>query len=240
MIPTLEKLRAWIADFGVFASQARRRQVLIQTGLVVVGLAVGTFLISQYIPTLTDQDRLREFLRGFGSLGPVVLVGLQVLQVVLAPIPGQLLAVVAGYLYGPWWGTVYNMIGITVGSAIAFWLSRRYGRMYVERVVSDKLLDRFDAIADSQARAGLFVIFLVPGLPDDAICFIGGLTALPLWQLVVIAVVGRAPAFFFVNLIGDSFEAGQLGVAAGLAVIVVVIAVVGYLSRDRLATLFSR
>ncbi len=145
---------------------------------------------------MTNAAELRVFIRQYGVFSPVVVIALQALQVVFAPIPGQVLAVVAGYLFGAWWGTVYNMVEITIGSSIAFWLSRRFGRAYVESIVHEDALERFDAIDTDTAGLTLFVLFLIPGLPDDMLCFAGGLTGIPLWQLVGIAVVGRAPAFF--------------------------------------------
>lgn len=243
MIPTLRELRTRIGELGadieIFESRRRRRQALIHAAGVLLVLAAVTILVSLSVPALTDAERLRRAIGGLGRYGPAALVGLQALQVVLAPIPGQVLAVVAGYLYGAWWGTLYNMLGIAAGSAAAFWLSRRYGRPYVEQVIDDDVIDRFDAIGDARTRGGLFVVFLVPGLPDDAICFVGGLTTLPLWQLIAIAVIGRAPAFFLVNVVGDSFRAGQVGLALGLGALVVALSVVGYHYRERLMMLFD-
>ena len=239
VIPTLRELRTRVGDIDIFESRQRRRQALIHAAVLLLALTAVTVLVSLYAPALTDAERLRGAIGGFGRYGPAALVGLQALQVVLAPIPGQVLAVVAGYLYGAWWGTLYNMLGIAVGSAAAFWLSRRYGRPYVERVVDDDVINRFDAVADTRARGGLFVVFLVPGLPDDAICFVGGLTTLPLWQLVAIAVIGRTPAFLLVNVVGESFQAGQVGLALGLGTLVVALSVVGYYYRETLITVFD-
>jgi uncharacterized membrane protein YdjX (TVP38/TMEM64 family) len=159
--------------------------------------------------------------------------------VVVAPIPGQVLAVVAGYLYGPWLGTLYNMIGILIGSATAFWLARRYGRSYVEDIVHDEMLTAFDAFEDTQVRLILLASFLVPGLPDDVICFIGGLTRLPLWQLVAIAVIGRAPGFFLINVVGGFIETGRFDEALIVGVVLLLLSAVVYLSRDRLFGLFE-
>ncbi|PSP15344.1 TVP38/TMEM64 family protein, partial [Halobacteriales archaeon QH_10_67_13] len=65
------------------------------------------------------------------------------------------------------------------------------------------------------------------------------LTTLPLRQLVAIAVIGRAPAFFLVNVVGESFQAGQVGLALGLGTLVVALSVVGYYYRATLITLFD-
>ena len=219
----------------VFASKRARRRAIVHLLVAGLVLVAATVLVRDRLWIVTDVAALRAFVAGFGVLAPVVLILLQTLQVVLAPIPGQVLAVVAGYLFGPWWGTLFNVIGIGLGSTIAFWLSRRFGRAYVERVVSAAVLERFDDLVERRGLPALFVLFLIPGLPDDALCFVGGLTTIPLRKLVVVAVVGRAPAFFLANVLGDLVATGELGRAGLLFAVVTVVAVTAYLQRDRIA-----
>ena len=223
----------------MFASADSRRRFLLHLLVALVVVGALTMIVHRNLRFLTNPQELRAFIRGYGVWAPLVLVVLQALQVVLAPIPGQVLAVVAGYLFGAWWGTLYNMIGVTIGSTIAFWLSRRFGRSYVERIVHEDALATFDGISDDSVRLGLFVFFLLPGLPDDVLCFVGGLTRLPLWQLVGIAIVGRAPAFFLVNVVGDLLGTAQFEAAALLAVVILALSAVGYAYRDRLIELFE-
>jgi uncharacterized membrane protein YdjX (TVP38/TMEM64 family) len=235
----LDRLRVRLENTRVFASSRSKRRFFLHLIALVLAVAVVAVLVHRHFGFLTDVQALREFVRGYGVLAPGVLVVLQAVQVVAAPIPGQVLAVVAGYLFGAWWGTLYNVIGITIGSTAAFWISRRYGRAYVESIVHEEALDRFDAVSDDYGRPALFSFFLVPGLPDDVLCFAGGLTDIPLWQLVVLAVVGRTPAFFLVNVVGDLLGTDQFPAAVVLAVVLVAISVVGYRYRDPLVRLFG-
>lgn len=228
-----------LGDVRVFASAASRRRFLrhvVVAGLLVVAAAV---LLRRHLALLTDATALREFIRGFGVWAPLAFVLVQALQVVVAPIPGQVLAVVAGYLFGAWWGTLYNVVGVTLGSTLAFWLSRRFGRAYVESIVHEDALARFDAVDDDRVRVTLLVFFLIPGLPDDVLCFAGGLTRVPLWQLVVIAVVGRTPAFFLVNVVGDFLGTGRVAAAVALAALLAAASVLGYRYRDRVLDSFG-
>jgi uncharacterized membrane protein YdjX (TVP38/TMEM64 family) len=220
----------------VFASAAARRRFLLHAA-VAVCLVVGVVvLVRDRLSVVTDAATLRAYVRGFGALAPLVLIGLQALQVVVAPVPGQVLAAVAGYLFGPWWGTLYNMLGIALGSTVAFWLSRRYGRAYVERTVDSQALSTFDTFVQRRGLLALFVLFLIPGLPDDVICFLGGLTPIPLRKLVLVAIVGRAPAFFLVNVAGALVASGNLRAAGVLLAVVALLALVGYRYRDRVAS----
>jgi uncharacterized membrane protein YdjX (TVP38/TMEM64 family) len=221
----------------IFASKRARRRFLVHLVIGVGLFAGGVFLLRRELAFLFDAEAVRTFVDGFGVLAPVALIVLQVLQVVLAPIPGQVLAAAAGYLFGPWWGTVYNMIGISIGSTIAFWLSRRFGRAYLRGMFDDESVRRFDELLQQHGSLGLFIMFLVPGLPDDALCFVGGLSPIPLWKLVVIAILGRAPAFFLVNVFGYLVAVGDFYSAVALLVLVGGLSVLGYVKRDRISTI---
>ena len=224
---------------GIFSSRDARRTALVAALVAVTVLGGLAFLVRTYAPFLTTGDGIREFVAGFGIYAPLVFVGLQVLQVVVAPIPGQVTGFASGYLFGSVWGSVYSILGIGIGSAIAFWLSRRYGRPFVEHVVDDEALARFDDLAAHAGIPGLFVVFLVPGLPDDVLCFVGGLTEIDLWKLVAIAVVGRAPAFVLVNVSGAGLARGNVGLAAVALAVLFGTSLWGYLNRERLLALLD-
>ncbi|WP_049985138.1 TVP38/TMEM64 family protein [Halobellus rufus] len=230
----IDRLRARIDAGTLFASPRHRRQFLVHLALVTLAVAALSLLLRPHLSLFLDADELRAFVAQYGPLAPLVFVLLQALQVVVAPIPAQILAVVGGYLFGPWWGTLYNVLGVTIGSTVAFGLARRFGRAYVERIVHEDALERFDAVGDEYARSTLFVLFFLPGFPDDAICFLGGLTRVPLWQLVAIAVVGRTPGFFLANAFGDLLGTGRFLSAGVLAAVLLALSAVGVLYHDRI------
>jgi uncharacterized membrane protein YdjX (TVP38/TMEM64 family) len=224
---------------SVFESRAARRR-FVAAAVAVVTAVVGLWLFVQaYLPMLADGAALRRFVDGYGVLAPLVFVALQAAQVVVAPIPGQVTAFASGYLFGSVRGTIYSLVGVTIGSAVAFWLSRRYGRPFVASVVREDLLVRFDAFVEEAGGVSLFVIFLVPGLPDDIICFVGGLTDIDLPKLVVISFFGRLPAYVLVNVSGSGLASGDLRLTAVTLLILLVGSAWGFLNRERLLTYFE-
>jgi len=119
----------------LFASDAARRSALLRTGVLLGAVLLATAMLHLAAPQLTDPAWLRTRVAALGSLAPLAFVTLQTAQVVLAPIPGQLLGGVGGYLFGTLRGTAYSMAGVLLGSALVFAIARWYGRPYVERVV---------------------------------------------------------------------------------------------------------
>ena len=156
-------------ELRLFSSRAdRQRGITAAIGVAV--LAVGLYvLVSRYAGFLTNALALRAWLNQFGIFAPVVFIGIQALQVIVAPIPGQVVALVAGYLFCSLWETVYSVTGVLIGSAVAFSLSKRYGRSFVENVIHDDVIERFDGFVDTVGVPGLFAFVIIPGLPDDGI-----------------------------------------------------------------------
>lgn len=148
----------------------------------------------------SSVDALRDFVAGFGPWAPVVFVALQTAQVVLAPVPGGVAVVVGTVLFGVWGGLGLSLLGSLFGSALLFAAVRRWGRPLAVRLFS---AERVGAYADRLDRDGrlLFVIMLIPFLPDDMVVGLAGLSAVSLRRFLVIAVLGRAPSWLLTALV---------------------------------------
>lgn len=224
----------------VFTSTAARRAALLRMAALVLAVLVLTGLLTVFVPGLTDPAWLEARLSGLGAFAPVAFVALQAGQVVVAPIPGQVLGGAAGYLFGAVHGAVYSLVGVLLGSAVVFWLSRRYGRPYVERVIHDRTLAKWDRFLQRSGPAGLFVLFLLPTFPDDLLCFVAGLSDLRASTFLVLVAVGRAPSFVAVAYAGTRLSDGRLLETAVVVAALVVLSLVVFDTKDRLTTLLDR
>lgn len=224
----------------VFASPEDRTRALSLLVVVFLGLAVLYFAVRQYASFVFDAEALRAWIGQFGAFAPLVFVVVQLLQVILAPIPGQVLALVAGYLFGPVWGTVYSMTGVVVGSLVAFTIAKRYGRAAVEQLIHDDLVDRFDGFVERVGAPGLFVFVVFPGLPDDAVCFLAGLTKMRLRTFALLIAFGRLPAYVLTVYAGGSLASGRLSEAWAAIVVVVLLSAVGYYKQEDIRDLVGQ
>lgn len=155
---------------------------------------------------LRDQEKLSVFLQSWGKWAPLITIALHILQVLTAPIPGTAIDAVNGMLFGLWLGTLYSMIGLMIGSVVVMGLTRRFGRPIFERFVDSSAIERIDQLVERRGSLVIFLVFLLPFLPDDAVCFLAGLTSIPLLELVLLALIGRLPGVFVANLIGSHVE----------------------------------
>ncbi len=204
-----------------------------KTQMEIIGGTIAAIIIVVYLiwdvvaggplmQLFSNREELIRIIQGLGPLGPLVYIILQALQGIVAPIPSNLVCIIGGFLFG-WWGILWTTIGATLGATFVFWLSRRYGRKLVEKFVREETLKKFDFVIGKRAGLILFLIFIIPGLPDDIVCYIAGLTNVPLRKLIVIFALGRLPAVVSNNYIGMGFS------GEGNPIVVVIITAVSVL-----------
>jgi uncharacterized membrane protein YdjX (TVP38/TMEM64 family) len=210
----------------------RRGKLVVGTTLVLA--AAGTVLASEVLHEALSPTALQASLEGLGPYAPLVYVALQATQVVLAPIPGQLLAGVGGYVFGGLRATVLSMIGVVVGAVVVFGLVRRVGPPALERLVGEEPVSRFEEFGAENGVVTLFVLFLLPTFPDDVPCAVAGLWDVRLRTFLMVLLVGRTPSFYAVAYAGTSAESGALGRVGVVLGAGAVVALVVYLARDRI------
>ena len=182
----------------------RTRTLTAIAATVALGLLVYAAWKYGLISRLSDHEQLVETLRQEGSLGPLVCIGLQFVQVVIFAVPGEITQVAAGYVFGAWLGFVYSVVGIMLGSGFNYSFARLVGRPVMEKLLGAKRLERIDeAFQSRKGKSALFVLFLIPGMPKDAMSYGAGLTQLRLGEFVVISGLARTPALLFSTVIGS-------------------------------------
>jgi len=221
----------------------KTRQIKQPTRNQVIGGAIGIVVIvavtaalsiwgQPFLALFSDQEKMRQSIESFGVFGPLIYMLLQATQVLIAPIPGQITGLASGYLFGPYLGLLYSMIGAAIGFTIIFILTRKFGRPLVERFFDKKHIEKFDYITKTNGVMTLFLIFLLPAFPDDLICFLAGLTKIPIRTLILISVLGRLPGYYLLALTGSDLAHGGISPGILTAVIVALFFIVlGYAKR---------
>jgi uncharacterized membrane protein YdjX (TVP38/TMEM64 family) len=184
-----------------------RGRTIAVLGLLALVVAALVIWHKPFVSFFADKAKVQRFVTRFGPWAPLATILLHVAQVLLAPIPGQVIDAVNGYLFGAAWGTVYSLVGIIAGSGLAMALARRFGRPWAERLVKREALERLDSYSRQRGALFFFLVFLFPFLPDDVACFLAGLTPLPLVELILLAAIGRLPGILVANFLGANAAA---------------------------------
>ena len=168
---------------------------------------------------LQDPRRLKEILTSFGPYSPLIFILIQVSQVVVAPVPGGPIEFLGGYLFGVKPGLLYSMIGLILGSWLAFSIARIFEKWAVEKFVSAKTMKNFDYLIGHEGVILSFLLFLVPCFPKDALCYILGLTPMHLGIFLIISTIGRVPSTLMATLQGaKAFDQQYMSMLIMLAI----------------------
>ncbi len=195
-------------------------------------LIIGVFLLLLvgYVlwqPDFINETEVSELINRFGAWGPITIVGFIATEVVVAPIPGGLIPIAIGVLYGLWPGVLYVWLGNMIGSLVAFWLSRKAGRWLVHNVISKKKIKQFDGFIERN-RFLFWIIYLVPLLPMDTASFAAGLSTMSLKKFLQIISIGYAVHLSILTLFGQQLlqASHQVRVILGLVLMIVVVGAV--------------
>ncbi len=193
------------------------RSVIAVTALVAVAVVVWQWGSAVW-SLLRDRAGLQAWITSFGVWAPLVSIALNAAQVIAAPIPGQVIGLANGYLFGAWLGTFYSLLGVMLGTGTVLVVTRKWGRPFVLKLIRGEQLEKLDRLVARRGALFFFLIFLVPFLPDDLTCFAVGLTDLALGQMFVLIALGRLPGVFVASWVGAN--ATNLSLAAWIVIIV--------------------
>jgi uncharacterized membrane protein YdjX (TVP38/TMEM64 family) len=149
-----------------------------------------------------NRPAMQTWMASFGACAPLASIALNAAQVIAAPIPGQIVGLANGYLFGVWLGTLYSLLGVMLGTGIVLTLTRQWGRPFVVKLVPAAQLEKFDRLVARRGALFFFLIFLLPFLPDDLTCFAIGLTDLALGKMMILIAIGRLPGLIVSSWVG--------------------------------------
>jgi len=222
----------------IFSSKKKKREVL-ATLIVSIGLIGSFFVLGEPFSQLEGEGSTEKIADKLGNYGPGAIIFLQIAQVLVAPVP-PFTAVVSGLIYGTFLGAFYSLIGASIGSIIAIVLARKYGRPLVESFLTDEAMEKFDSYTSGHGYLPYIILFTFPGFPDDALCFIAGLTDLNWKKLAIIASIGRIPGILLLTATGTSIaEANPLKFIL-LTLATALISILSVKNKDTLEEGFKR
>lgn len=150
-----------------------------------------------------DAGRLAASWRAAKIAGPLGCVGLQAFQVVFFFIPGEAISFAAGYVFGAWRGLAYSFAGIMLGSIFNFYLARTVGRPALARIVKPSTLERVDRLLEgARGKLAVFLLFLFPLGPKDALCYGAAFSGISWPEFAVISGAARLPGLLFSVYLG--------------------------------------
>ncbi|MDO4590911.1 MAG: VTT domain-containing protein [Slackia sp.] len=230
-----ERFEAPVSDKPAFA-RLTKADLFKLGGLAAffVLMAVACIGVAPWIAELTEPgglERVVEDVRSAGIGGAFMLLGFQFLQIVVAFIPGEVVQIAAGMMYGPWIGALVVLVGCVVSSAFIFMVVHKLGAPFVRAMIPEKWMGKLEKFESSEKLdVMVFVLFLIPGLPKDVFTYLVPLTNMRMRNFLVLSNLGRIPGVLISTFGANGLMEGDymqsivlFAVAAAIAVVALVL-----------------
>ena len=205
-------------------------------------MVIVVILIWPYIHEVFEPgglSRVIDDVRNAGPLGFLILLAMQFMQIVVAFIPGEVVQMAAGMMYGPWLGAAVILLGCIISSAFVFAVVHRLGAPFVRDMVPTKYLDKFNAFEESgKLSIVVFILFLIPAMPKDTFTYLVPLTNMRMRDYLVLSNVGRIPGIVISTYAANGLVDGNITQSIIIFAVVAVIAIVAIVFRDKIMNLF--
>lgn len=218
------------------------RDAVIKISLLLALILTGGFLFYHYdlYSFFLSRKKITHFVSSFGPLSVAIFIGLQILQVLVAPIPGEISGFIGGYLYGPVLGTLYSTIGLAIGSWLAFLLARWLGLPFVEKIITPRIIQKYDYFMEHRGIPVTFILFLIPGFPKDALSYIVGLSHMRTTTFLILCTAGRLLGTIMLSVSGSYARNDQHTAMVAILGISVLVMLLAWYYHDALLNLLRK
>jgi len=170
-----------------------------------VAMLALTGIAIPFINSIKEPEKFKAFINQFGAFGIVVMFLIQVAQIIVALIPGEVVEFMAGCMYGWLGGLLLCLVGVAVGQTIIFGLVKWLGKDFVEAAAGSKAMDKLKFLKDEKKlRLIIFFLFFIPGTPKDMITYIVPFTKIKLRDFIVLTLIARIPSIVSSTYAGEA------------------------------------
>jgi len=208
---------------------ARKIYIIISATVLLAILIAGSVLLGPIIvKTAQDPEQFRDYIKSKGILGFLIFIGIQVLQIIFALIPGEIVEVGAGYAFGAWLGLLFCLIGVVIATIPIFYLTRTLEHKFLNIFIDSEKLSK-NKILNNKRNLELlfFLLYFIPGTPKDLITYLAGLTNIKPKTFLIINIIGRIPSILSSTYAGAALESQNYLVSIIIFVLSAVISIIG-------------
>ncbi len=220
---------------------ALRRKRLITGAFLLVSFAVfvwlAVFITRRFLSFGLKPEDFKTFVESFGWTSRLVALGLQMLQVIVSFIPGELLEIGIGYSFGAVEGTLLCLGGVAAASSLIFLLTKRWGVRLVEVFINPEKINQLRFInSERKLKRLIFILFFIPGTPKDLLTYFAGLTPIRLHEFLAISLIARIPSVVSSTIGGNLMQQQDYVKAALLFLVTGAVSLAGIVLYNQLVT----
>lgn len=222
----------------------KNKKKIIVISLCIVMLLLTIYICYKLIPLLislkdTDnQQRFKEYIKSMGFKGWLALLTIQILQIFIAFIPGEIVELLAGILYGTWGGLLLCLIGIAIASILIYYTVKLFANKYM--IKYKEKLKAYSFLNDpKKIHLYFFILFLIPGIPKDIFIYLAPFLPIRFSTFIVVSLIARIPSIISSTIVGDSFVKGNYILSIVIFAIFAILGTLGILFNDKIINLLK-
>lgn len=203
---------------------------------IIAGLSIVLYkLFPDLLIIFEDLDSLNLYLSQYKTASALIYIALQIIQIIISVIPGQILQFAAGYVYGFPLGTLLSLLGILLGTILTFYMARILGKEAMHILFGEERITRYINLLNSKrAYTIIFVLFVIPGIPKDLLSYAAGVSEIKLKPFLLLSMVGRTPALMVTIAMSRMLYNESYLELIVLVLISIILFILGILNKDRL------
>ena len=225
-------------------SEENKKVILKGLTFVIIIIVIPLILFlthREFFTQFRSLEDVENYISHYGNVSALVYIVFQIFQVVICLIPGEVFQIAAGYLFGPVKGVLLAVIGCAAGQAVAFWLARFLGQGFVRLFMSEEQFNKYkDRLNSRKAYTLCFILYLIPGIPKDILCYVAGASEISFIPFLVISMIGRLPGLIGSIAMGSLVDSGQYTIAIAILVIACAVCCFGLIYKNRLQEFVDR
>lgn len=172
--------------------------------IAILGGCLWALYATGFFQVIGSPEQMGEYIVRSAPWSHLTYFGVQILSVVIAPIPSNITAAAGAYLFGLWPSFLLTWGAVAAGSALVFALARVLGRQFAAQFVSEKLSERYLDLIRRKRDIFLLLAFLLPFFPDDILCILAGLTDISFRRFFLLVLAARPWGLLVSCMVGSA------------------------------------
>lgn len=209
--------------------------------LLLIAVGIPAYILLWHRDILSgfqSYDDVVLYLRGYQGAGVLVFLLMQILQIVISVLPGEIFQFAAGSLFGFPLGLLLTVIGAMLGTTIVYFLAGFLGRDAVRLIAGEQRMQEYmEKLNSERAYIIVFLLYLIPGIPKDTLCYLAGISDLRFRPFLILSTAARIPGMCGSLLFGSMYMERNYSFMIGLAIVTGIIVLLCVVFRRRILTL---
>lgn len=214
--------------------EIKKHKLLINIIGIILFIGICALLLILIAPNfkdyIEDPIKFKEYISDNGFIGIIIFLFVQILQIVVSIIPGEMIEIAAGITFGWFLGLILCLIGVALATSLIFVVCKKLGKPYIDKLVGNGKLKLFDKLNSSTKRDTIiFIIFLIPGIPKDLLVYAAAFFDIKLSKFLLLSIPARIPSIITSTIAGQYILEGNYKPVIIIFAVMIVITILGYL-----------